>query len=156
MLGKAAGEGLAATTAYLFGRKTYQKMAAHWPTEPDTNPIAAHLNAAPKYVVTRTLTRLERAGSHVLGGDVVASAEAAGKRRPPPRRGHLGTGLKEGWGVSRERLQAIVDGLRGLAAQPGRLTPVQLRADTARLAARRGLWADLPLPCRAFGKAQAG
>ena len=73
VLGKAAGEGLAATTGYLFGRKTSQKMAAHWPTEPDTNPIAAHLNVTPKYVVTRTLTRLEWAGSHVLGGDVVAS-----------------------------------------------------------------------------------
>ena len=73
VLGKAAGEGLAATTAYLFGRKTYQKMAAHWPAEPDTNPIAAHLNATPKYVVTKTLTRLEWAGSHLLGGDVAAS-----------------------------------------------------------------------------------
>jgi dihydrofolate reductase len=73
VLGKAAGEGLAATTAYLFGRKTYQKMAAYWPTEPDANPIAAHLNATPKYVVTRTLTALGWAGSHVLGGDVVAS-----------------------------------------------------------------------------------
>ena len=73
VLGKAAGEGLATTTAYLFGRKTYQKMAAYWPTEPDANPIAAHLNATPKYVVTRTLTALEWAGFDVLGGDVVAS-----------------------------------------------------------------------------------
>ena len=73
VLGRTAGEGLAATTAYLFGRKTYEKMAAHWPTEPATNPIAAHLNATPKYVVTRTLTALEWAGSHVLGGDVVTS-----------------------------------------------------------------------------------
>jgi dihydrofolate reductase len=73
VLGKAAGEGLAATTAYLFGRRTYEQMAAHWPTEPDTNPIAAHLNATPKYVVTRTLTSLAWAGSHVLAGDVVAS-----------------------------------------------------------------------------------
>jgi len=48
-------------------------MAAHWPTEPDTNPIAAHLNATPKYVVTKTLTRLEWTGSHLLGGDVGAS-----------------------------------------------------------------------------------
>lgn len=63
---------------------------------------------------------------------------------------------KEGWGVSPERLQAIPDGRRGLVAQTGRLTPVQLRADAAWLAARRGLWADLPLPCHAFGKAQAG
>jgi len=73
VLGKAAGEGMATTTAYLFGRKTYQHMVAHWPGEPDTNPIAAHLNATPKYVVTRTLASLERAGSHVLGGDVATS-----------------------------------------------------------------------------------
>jgi len=73
VLGRAAGEGLGATTAYLFGRKTYQKMAEHWPNEPDTNPIAAHLNATPKYVATRTLTTLDWAGSHVLGGDAAAS-----------------------------------------------------------------------------------
>src|SRR5260370_30771425 len=73
VLGKAAGEGMAATTAYLFGRRTYQKMAAYWPTEPDANPIAAHLNATPKYVVTRTLTTLGWAGSQVLGGDIAAS-----------------------------------------------------------------------------------
>jgi dihydrofolate reductase len=73
VLGKAAGEGMAATTAYLFGRKTYQKMAAYWPTEPDANPIAAHLNATPKYVVTRTLTTLGWAGSQVLGGDIAVS-----------------------------------------------------------------------------------
>jgi dihydrofolate reductase len=73
VLGKEAGEGLAATTAYLFGRRTYEKMAAYWPAEPDANPIAAHLNATPKYVVTRTLTTLGWAGSEVLGGDIVAS-----------------------------------------------------------------------------------
>jgi dihydrofolate reductase len=73
VLGQKAGEGMAETTAYLFGRKTYEKMAAHWPHEPDTNPIAAHLNATPKYVVTRTLDSLDWAGSHVLDGDVVDS-----------------------------------------------------------------------------------
>jgi len=73
VLGRAAGEGLAATTAYLLGRKTYEKMAAHWPNEPDTNPIAAHLNATAKYVATRTLASVEWAGSHVLRDDVAAS-----------------------------------------------------------------------------------
>jgi dihydrofolate reductase len=48
-------------------------MAAYWPAEPATNPIAAHLNATPKYVVTRTLTSLGWAGSQVVAGDVVAS-----------------------------------------------------------------------------------
>lgn len=70
---KKGGEGITATTAYLFGRKTYQHMAAHWPHEPDENPIAAHLNATPKYVVTRTLRSLDWAGSHVLDGDVAES-----------------------------------------------------------------------------------
>jgi dihydrofolate reductase len=48
-------------------------MAAHWPNEPDEDPIARHLNATPKYVVTRTLTSLDWAGSHILDGDVVGS-----------------------------------------------------------------------------------
>src|ERR687895_2053468 len=73
VLGRKAAEGLAATTAYLFGRKTYEKMAAHWPHQPDDDPIAAHLNATPKYVVTKTLTELDWTGSHVLDRDVVDS-----------------------------------------------------------------------------------
>jgi dihydrofolate reductase len=71
VLGNKAGEGFGATTAYLFGRKTYEKMAAHWPLQPDDDPIAAHLNATPKYVVTKTLTGLDWAGSQMLDGDVV-------------------------------------------------------------------------------------
>jgi dihydrofolate reductase len=73
VLGKKAGEGMPQTSAYLFGRKTYEHLAAHWPHESDQNPIAAHLNATPKYVVTTTLTSLDWAGSHVLDGDVVES-----------------------------------------------------------------------------------
>jgi dihydrofolate reductase len=73
VLGNRAGAGLTATTAYLFGRKTYEKMAAHWPYEPDDNPMAAHLNATPKFVVTKTLTSLDWAGSHVLNRDLVES-----------------------------------------------------------------------------------
>ena len=63
---------LGGTSAYLFGRKTFQKMAAFWPRQPETNPIAAHLNATPKFVATRTLTSLDWAGAHVLGGDLEA------------------------------------------------------------------------------------
>jgi dihydrofolate reductase len=68
-----AGDGIGQTTAYLFGRKTYQRMAAHWPHEPADNPIAASLNATPKYVATRTLHQedLSWANSHVLDGDIV-------------------------------------------------------------------------------------
>ncbi len=73
VLGRAAGEGMVQTTAYLFGRRTYEHMAAHWPNEPDENPIAAHLNATPKYVVTNTLTELGWAGSSILDGDAAES-----------------------------------------------------------------------------------
>jgi len=76
VLGKNAAEGLSVTTAYLFGRRTYEKMAAHWPNQPDDNPIAAHLNATPKYVVTSTLTNLDWPGSHILDGDVVDAVNA--------------------------------------------------------------------------------
>jgi len=76
VLGKNAAEGFTATTAYLFGRRTYEKMAAHWPNQPDDNPIAAHLNATPKYVVTSTLTSLDWAGSHILAGDVADAVNA--------------------------------------------------------------------------------
>jgi dihydrofolate reductase len=72
-IGQRAGQGIGATTAYVFGRKTYEHMAARWPKEPDENPIARHLNATPKYVATRTLTRLDWAGSQILEGDVVES-----------------------------------------------------------------------------------
>ncbi|MEV0458003.1 dihydrofolate reductase family protein [Catellatospora methionotrophica] len=66
----AAGEGLKDTTAYLFGRRTYEKMAAFWPTQPDSNPMAAHLNATPKHVATRTLSDLDWVHAQVLHGDL--------------------------------------------------------------------------------------
>jgi rhodanese-related sulfurtransferase/predicted metal-dependent enzyme (double-stranded beta helix superfamily) len=63
----------------------------------------------------------------------------SGAEQPGP----VGTGLKQGWGVSPQRQQAIVETLRGLMPRSGRLSPAQLRAITVELAARRELWADL-------------
>ncbi|HEV2780322.1 MAG TPA: dihydrofolate reductase family protein [Actinophytocola sp.] len=72
-LGAAAAEGMAGTDAYLFGRKTYQGMARYWPTVPDDDPMAAHLNSTPKYVVSRTLSSVEWANSTLLTGDLAAA-----------------------------------------------------------------------------------
>jgi len=58
------------TSAYLFGRRTYEKMAAFWPHQPDDNPMARSLNQAPKYVATRTLTELGWHGAAVLDGEL--------------------------------------------------------------------------------------
>lgn len=63
---EAAGKGLATTTAYLFGRRTYQKMLDFWPHQPDSNPMAAHLNRTPKYVATRTLDSFPWSASEPL------------------------------------------------------------------------------------------
>ena len=69
----AAVEGLKSTTAYLVGRKTYEKMIGFWPDQPDENPMAAHLNATPKYVATRTLSKPTWSNAHVLDGEMVAA-----------------------------------------------------------------------------------
>src|SRR5829696_8308774 len=66
----AAGEGQRSTAAYLFGRRTYEHMNAFWPNQPEDNPMAAHLNATPKYVATRTLTDLTWTNARVLDGDL--------------------------------------------------------------------------------------
>src|SRR6266496_5558269 len=71
--GVAAVEGLKSTTAYLFGGKTYEKRVGYWPSQPDENPMAAHLNATPKDVATRTLRRLTWSNSQVLDGELVSA-----------------------------------------------------------------------------------
>jgi dihydrofolate reductase len=53
----------------LLGRKTYEIFAAHWPHTDE--PGAAELNAATKYVASRTLDAVEWENSVLLQGDVV-------------------------------------------------------------------------------------
>jgi dihydrofolate reductase len=70
ILGATAAEGMAATDSYLFGRKTYEQMASYWPTAPNDDPYAKHLNSTPKYVASRTLQELGWRNSTLLKGDV--------------------------------------------------------------------------------------
>lgn len=70
VLGATAGAGMAATGAYLFGRKTYQAMAAYWPAVPDDDPYARSLKSMPKYVASRTLQDVAWQNSTLLKGDV--------------------------------------------------------------------------------------
>jgi dihydrofolate reductase len=78
VLAKRAGQGIGQTSAYLFGRKTYEHMAAHWPHESADNPLAASLNATPKYVATQTLRQqdLVWANSHVIDTDIVEAIQS--------------------------------------------------------------------------------
>jgi dihydrofolate reductase len=69
-MGKLALDIHLAAGGVLFGRKTYEILAAHWPRVGDDDPLAAKLNAVPKYVASRTLSTLEWANSSLLRGDV--------------------------------------------------------------------------------------
>jgi dihydrofolate reductase len=88
----AAINGLASTTAYLFGRRTYEKMVAFWPSQPDDNPMAAHLNATPKYVATRTLSSLSWPNSWILDADLVPAVQGL-KAEGEGRVAVLGSGV---------------------------------------------------------------
>jgi dihydrofolate reductase len=91
VLGAAAAEGMATTDAYLFGRRTYEKMAAFWPTAPADDPYAQHLNSTPKYVVSRTLETLDWEPSTLLR-ERVPAAVAALKEQPGGNIAVLGSG----------------------------------------------------------------
>lgn len=54
----------------LLGRRTYEIFSAYWPHAGD-NAIANAFNQATKFVVTRTLERLDWPTSQRIGGDVI-------------------------------------------------------------------------------------
>ena len=58
---------------YVLGRKTYEMFAASWPKSTDpTDANAVALNTRPKYVASRTLSRLDWDNSTLLGADIAA------------------------------------------------------------------------------------
>ncbi|WP_436494366.1 dihydrofolate reductase family protein [Actinokineospora sp. HUAS TT18] len=81
-MGEIMAKALAAPFDLLLGRKTYQVFAAHWPAATG-QPGADELNAARKYVASRTLTQVDWNNSVLLSGDV-AGQVADLKRQPGP------------------------------------------------------------------------
>jgi dihydrofolate reductase len=73
---------------FLFGRRTYEGFAGHWPhASEEEQPVAQPLNTRPKYVASTTLTDpLKWQNSTVLqgaGAEAVAALEGGGRRQPP-------------------------------------------------------------------------
>lgn len=91
VMGTDAAKGMAATDAHLFGRKTYEIFAAHWPTAPSDDPFAKHLNSTKKYVASTTLKRVDWQNSTLLKGDV-AEAVTGLKNQPGKNISVLGSG----------------------------------------------------------------
>ena len=71
-------EGYADPGGFLLGRRTYEILAAYWPTAPDEEQVIARpLNTLPKYVASRTLTEpLQWENSTLLKGDVAEAVAA--------------------------------------------------------------------------------
>jgi dihydrofolate reductase len=78
---ESATKGMAGTDAYLFGRRTYEIMAAYWPNAPADDPFGKHLNPTRKYVASRTLRRADWNNSTIIQGDV---AEEVAKLKETP------------------------------------------------------------------------
>lgn len=60
----------------VLGRRTYEIFDAYWPYRSDDEPIAKTLNAARKYVASRTLKSVGWSNSTLLGDDVVTALSA--------------------------------------------------------------------------------
>ena len=83
VLGQVIAETIAGEFDLLLGRRTYEIFAAYWPHHGD-NPIGKAFNKATKYVVTRTLDRLDWENSLRLGGDVVGELRRLKAADGPP------------------------------------------------------------------------
>jgi dihydrofolate reductase len=70
MMGQVMGENFAKKPDLLLGRKTYDIFAAYWPNA-TAEDGADNLNNAKKYVVSRTLDRVDWNNSTLIKGDVV-------------------------------------------------------------------------------------
>jgi len=74
-MGPVLDEVMQATEALLFGRRTWQTMAAAWPGRAG-DPFADRMNELPKYVASRTLTQddLDWVNSTLLPADDIVGA----------------------------------------------------------------------------------
>jgi len=125
----------ASTEALLYGRRTWQTMAAAWPGRAG-DPFADWINAVPKYVASRTLGEddLTWSGSRLLGGDDAIGAirelrERDGGGLQIWGSATLATQLVEHDLVDEYRLMIepiLLGGGKRVFAQDGRARPLEL------------------------------
>jgi len=84
VLGREMAAGMARPGDMLFGRRTWQDFRTAWGSSTDGNPFTAHLNAATKYVVSRSLDDADAWPNSVLLRGEAASTVAGLKARPGP------------------------------------------------------------------------
>jgi dihydrofolate reductase len=79
VMGGVVGEGMRTAEALLFGRRTWQGMAAAWP-ERAGDPYADQMNAIKKYVASRTLTQDDMTWNSTLLSPTNAVGDVAALR----------------------------------------------------------------------------
>jgi dihydrofolate reductase len=71
-MGAVIGAAIQSSDAFLLGRRTYDEWAAYWPHQSVVdNPMAAAINGAPKFVVSRSLDSVTWENSTLLDGNLV-------------------------------------------------------------------------------------
>jgi dihydrofolate reductase len=83
---------MAAPFDLLFGRKTYEIFAAHWPYAGD-DPVANKLNEATKHVASRTLKTLAWRNSKLIAGDLAAEVTKLKREDGPELQVHGSSNL---------------------------------------------------------------
>ena len=82
VMGREMAKGMAAPGDMLLGRRTWQDFITAWGRLTDGNPVTKHMNAATKYVASRTLEDTDAwQNSILLRGDAVAAV--AGLKAQP-------------------------------------------------------------------------
>jgi dihydrofolate reductase len=77
VMGREMAKGMAAPGDMLLGRRTWEDFITAWGRATDDNPFTAHLNAARKYVVSRTLADADAwQNSLLLRGEAVETVAA--------------------------------------------------------------------------------
>ncbi|WP_039828303.1 dihydrofolate reductase family protein [Nocardia testacea] len=72
VMGHEMGKSMARPTDMLFGHRTWNDFITAWGTRTDDNPFTSHMNAATKYVASRTLKSADAwQNSILLSGDAV-------------------------------------------------------------------------------------
>jgi dihydrofolate reductase len=126
--------GMAEPGDMVFGRRTWQDFIASWSRSTDGNPFTKHLNAATKYVVSRTLPDADAWENSTLLPGEAASTVAELKASPGPDLAIVGStslvrGLHEAGLIDRYTLLihplTLGRGAR-LFEQPGPLTEFEL------------------------------
>jgi dihydrofolate reductase len=85
-LGKVMGEQMSEPFDLLLGRETYLLFASYWPHQ--TDPMAAGINNAKKYVVSRKPLEFDWANSILVRGDVVAEVKKLKNQEGPELQVH--------------------------------------------------------------------